>query len=134
MDAPKIMLNGKGVIAHYILASFVNINSSLTSRKTIQHTVHKPTSNTNATRRLYFSTVGLFQVQQSDPAHHTSTGSSLCGVGTARAEFLLATPDASACHWLGEGSVSPLVGVVHSVNDRRLKETAWNKETKDPTI
>jgi hypothetical protein len=78
--------------------------------------------------------VGLFWVRQSDRARHTSTGSSLRGAGTARAEILLATPYASACHWLGVGSVSPLVGVVHSVNDRRLKETAWNKETKDPTI
>jgi hypothetical protein len=78
--------------------------------------------------------VGLSLVQLSDPARRTLTGSSLRGARTARAEILLATPDASECHWLGVGSVSPLVGVVHSVNDRRLKETAWNKETKDPTI
>jgi type IV secretory pathway VirB10-like protein len=32
------MLKEKGVIAHYILASVVNITSSLTSRKTIQNT------------------------------------------------------------------------------------------------
>lgn len=98
------------------------------------YTQLRPTSHTNATPWLDFSTVGLFWVQQSDPARHTSTGSSLRGASTARAEILLATPDASACHWLGVGSVSLLVGVVHYVNDRRLKETAWNKETKDPTI
>jgi hypothetical protein len=40
------MLKEKGVIAHYILASVVKITSSLTSRKTIQNTVHKPTTNT----------------------------------------------------------------------------------------
>jgi hypothetical protein len=132
----KITLQQKGVIAHNILANVVNITYLITSRKTIQKTLYTregPTTNTKPDRSLYFSTVGLFCVEQSDPAQHTSTRPSLRNTATARAEIVLATPDASACHWLGVGSVSRLVGVVHSVNDR-CRKAARNKETTERTI